>query len=73
LDFVVNGVNGYMAPVGNSEELSRRIVQVCQSSDEQWKAMSDAAYATAVRYTWDDATDRFEAALTKAIAKSRTV
>jgi hypothetical protein len=62
-----------MAPVGNSEQLSQRIVEVCQSSDAQWKAMSDAAYATATSYTWDDATDRFEAALAKAVKKSRAV
>ena len=33
--------------------------------DNLWRAMSDAALATATRYTWDDATNLFEAAITK--------
>jgi hypothetical protein len=33
--------------------------------------MSDAAYAKATNYTWDDATERFEAALRTAIERSQ--
>jgi hypothetical protein len=33
--------------------------------------MSNAALATAQRYTWDDATDLFESALQYALEKSR--
>ena len=34
--------------------------------------MSDAAYNTAAQYTWDDATDRFEAALEVAYVSDRS-
>jgi hypothetical protein len=33
--------------------------------------MSDAAYQTVVQYSWDDATDLFEAALTQAIEQDQ--
>lgn len=49
------------------EDMARGIERVCKLSDAEWRAMSDAAYTTAARYTWDDATERFEAALHAAI------
>jgi glycosyltransferase involved in cell wall biosynthesis len=66
LDVVDEGVNGFLVDVGNSGALAQRLEQVLGMSEENWRAMSDAAYATATRYTWDDATQRFEAALRRA-------
>ncbi len=63
LDVVEDGHNGYVVPLGDSAALAERLVEVLSLSEVRWQAMSDAAYETAVRYTWDDATDRFEAAL----------
>ncbi len=37
---------------------------------QQWRGMSDAAYATASRYSWQDSTTRFESALRRAIERS---
>ncbi|NUM54717.1 MAG: glycosyltransferase family 4 protein [Candidatus Hydrogenedentes bacterium] len=48
------------------------ILRVARMSDAQWRAMSDRAYETARGYTWDDAVDRFEAALHAACAKSES-
>ena len=48
------------------QDMARAIVEVANMSAERWQAMSNAAYQTATSYTWDDATDRFEAALTAA-------
>ena len=39
--------------------------------DDRWRAMSDVAHDTASRYSWDDAADRFEAALIRAVERSR--
>jgi len=44
---------------------------VLNLSQEQWQQMSDAAYRTATRFTWDDATDLFEQALELAIERNR--
>ena len=52
------------------EEMARAIERICQMSESEWKAMSDAAYHTATSYTWDDATDLFEEALKTAIKRT---
>ena len=63
LDIIEEGVNGHLVNVEDAPALADRLVSVLQRSDEAWRAMSDAALATAMRYTWDDATDLFEKAL----------
>jgi glycosyltransferase involved in cell wall biosynthesis len=73
LDIIENGSNGYLGSNRRLSCLSEKLVQVLTLSDKQWQAMSDAAYATAVQYTWDDATDRFEAALQFACDQSQRV
>lgn len=62
-DIVEDGVNGYLVDVDDVGALAERLARVWTMDGSDWLAMSDAALATARRYTWDDATDRFEAAL----------
>ena len=64
-DFVEEGVNGFLAPVEDSEALAQRLAAVLAFDQARWKRMSDAALATARGYTWDDATTRLERALTE--------
>lgn len=71
-DIIQEGVNGHLVDVEDAEALADRLVRVLHQPEAQWKAMSDAAYATATRYTWDDATDLFERALETAIDRSRS-
>jgi hypothetical protein len=47
------------------------MAEVAALSPDQWAEMSRAALDTAGRYTWDQATDRFEAALVRAVEKSK--
>jgi len=63
LDIIEDGVNGYLVPVGDATALAHQLVHVLTLPDDKWRVMSEAAYTTATRYTWDDATDRFEQAL----------
>lgn len=70
-DVVEDGVNGYVVDTDDSAALARRVVDVLTLPDSQWRAMSDAAYATATRYTWDQAAGLFEASLITAIERSR--
>jgi glycosyltransferase involved in cell wall biosynthesis len=51
--------------------MSEAIARISAMSEAQWRTMSDAAYATATSYTWDDATDRFEAAIIQVAKVSR--
>lgn len=59
---------GVLVKIEDAKDLAGAIVRIAAMNDASWRAMSDAAYATATRYTWDDATDRFESALKRATA-----
>lgn len=63
IDIIDNGRNGFLVPIGDAEALGDRLVEVLTLDNTRWRAMSDAAFETAARYTWDDATDLLENAL----------
>ncbi|WP_250122769.1 glycosyltransferase family 4 protein [Chroococcidiopsis sp. CCMEE 29] len=67
LDIIKDGLNGYLVPVGDSIALANQLVHVLSLPEAEWRLMSDAAYATATQFTWEDATELFEAALYTAI------
>jgi glycosyltransferase involved in cell wall biosynthesis len=71
VDSIEPGVNGYLVPVGNSEELGDRLLEVLRLPEPRWLRMSAAAHQTASSYTWDDATQRMEQALGLAIERHR--
>jgi glycosyltransferase involved in cell wall biosynthesis len=71
IDIIEPGRNGYLVPVGDAEALADRLVDVLCLDDARWRAMSDAAFATASRYTWDDATDLMESSLQNVISNAR--
>jgi glycosyltransferase involved in cell wall biosynthesis len=57
---------GIIVPMENPQAMADQIVRVARMSGAEWKRMSDAAYATASSYTWNDAAAKFEAALMNA-------
>ncbi len=66
VDIIVDGVNGFLVDVNDSASLADRALHVLNLQDNEWRAMSDAALQTTLRYTWEDATLLFERALIKA-------
>jgi glycosyltransferase involved in cell wall biosynthesis len=54
---------GVLVPMDDPEAMADAIVKVVGLTDSEWKAMSDAALATARRNTWESSIDEFEAAL----------
>lgn len=66
LDTLQNGVNGYIVPIEDVDALTEKAALVLEASSEHWQAMSDAAFMTGQDYTWQQATQRFEAALEQA-------
>lgn len=60
---------GLLVKPEDPEDMAKAIVKLCQFSEAEWRSMSDAAYAKATSYTWEDATDLFEAALQTAIKR----
>ena len=69
LDTIDEGQNGFLVKVEDHAALADRLAKVLKLSDPQWRQMSDAAYAKACRYTWQDAALLMEKALETAIAK----
>jgi glycosyltransferase involved in cell wall biosynthesis len=67
MDIIEEGVNGHLVEVKDATALAQRVLHVVQLDAARWQVMSDAAYTTAVRYSWDDATALFEAALLRTI------
>ena len=73
MDIIRDGVNGYLADIGDAEKLAERLIEVLRMPEESWRRLSDGALETVRQYTWDDATDRFEAALLTALERQRHV
>lgn len=71
MDIIEEGVNGHLVDVKDVDGLADRVLRVLSLPEEEWQKMSDAAYRTATRFTWDDATDLFEKALELAIVRNR--
>ena len=71
MDIIREGVNGHLVGIGDVDLLAKRALQVLSLPGDQWKRMSDAAFETAIRYSWEDATDLFEDALELAIERTR--
>jgi glycosyltransferase involved in cell wall biosynthesis len=69
LDIVEEGVNGHLVDVKDVNALAERVMHVLNLPELRWKQMSDAAFETAIRYSWDDATELFEQALEFAVAR----
>jgi glycosyltransferase involved in cell wall biosynthesis len=63
---------GYLVLHEDSDAMARAIVHVCSMPEENWRALSDAALATANGYTWDDAALLFEQALCQIVERSRS-
>ena len=67
------GGGGLLVAPEDPHDMARAIVEIANLDDRRWVEMSDLALATANRYTWDDATDRFEDALFTAVGHQRRV
>jgi glycosyltransferase involved in cell wall biosynthesis len=67
---LVGAGGGLLVKPDDPEDMAQAILRIMSLSNEQWKALSNAAHVVAARYTWDDATSLFESALRKAIRRS---
>jgi glycosyltransferase involved in cell wall biosynthesis len=67
-ELLANG-SGVLVEIDDVQGMAQAIGEIARMPNTKWRAMSDAAYATATSYTWGDAADRFEAALQHAIAQ----
>ncbi|MEG4838194.1 glycosyltransferase family 4 protein [Microcoleus sp. B9-D4] len=63
------GGGGILVKPEDPEDMAKAIEQICQLSDAEWRAMSKTALQTVINYTWEDATNLFEAALYTALER----
>ncbi|MEG4858618.1 glycosyltransferase family 4 protein [Microcoleus sp. K1-B6] len=68
---ILSGGTGILVRPEDPQEMAKAIERICQLPNSKWQAMSEAAYAKVNNYTWEDATDHFEAALKVAVDKSK--
>jgi glycosyltransferase involved in cell wall biosynthesis len=71
LDIIEEGANGHLVDIGDVDSLADRLLRVLSLTLPEWTKMSNAAYGTATRFTWDDATDLFEKALELTIDRDK--
>jgi len=62
-DIVTDGVNGYLCDVNDVDNLSLAVLILLSLEPAAWHDFSNAAYAVANDYSWDDAAGLFEQAL----------
>src|SRR5690606_27666030 len=62
-DLVRNGVNGFSVNIDDSRTLADRAANILAMQHQQRAAMREAAIATALAYSWDDAAKLMETAL----------
>ncbi|WP_448572578.1 glycosyltransferase family 4 protein [Trichothermofontia sp.] len=54
---------GILVPPEDPQAMAAAIVKLMCCPEAEWQQISDRAYRQATSYTWEEATDRFEAAL----------
>jgi glycosyltransferase involved in cell wall biosynthesis len=69
-DYVQHGINGYLVPVEDPQQMADRILDLLQAGEEKWGQMSDASYRIAQMFNWDRSAELLEDVLFKAAANS---
>lgn len=64
---------GFLVAPDDPAAMADRIQALCTMNHGEWRRLSEEAYSMAASYTWDDAVDRFEAALRRAIEKASSL
>jgi glycosyltransferase involved in cell wall biosynthesis len=58
---------GILIKHDSAEDMAKAIQEIYSLPNSEWRLMSDAAYAQAAGYSWEDATDMFEKSLLDAV------
>ncbi|MGL5064934.1 MAG: glycosyltransferase family 4 protein [Microcoleus sp.] len=60
---ILSGGTGILVRPEDPQEMASAIECICNLPNSEWQALSDAANAKVLNYTWEDATDLFEKGL----------
>ncbi len=69
---LLRGGGGLLVPGEDPAAMAAAIVDIAGMPETQWLELSQAAHAQATGYSWEEATDAFEAALFQTLSKQRT-
>ena len=67
---LLEGGGGLSVPHDDPAAMADAVARIARMSDADWRALSDRAFATAGRYTWDAAADQFEAVVREEVLNS---
>lgn len=69
-DYVEDGISGHLVPVGDANEMARRIVDTVTRDEESWRRMSEASYTLARTFNWPRSAEILETALLGLLARA---
>ena len=69
-DFIREGENGFLIPFNGTDRALELLEHVAALDEPGWRRLSDAAYATALGASWENASKRFEQALLETVARA---
>lgn len=61
-DLIEHGINGFLCDVNDCNQLSNYATIILSLDNDSWIKMSDAAHRRAIKFTWENAAERFEEA-----------
>jgi len=70
-DYVNDGVNGYVVPMGDATAMAHAVVRVLAAPHDEWFRMSAASHTIAHTFDWDRSAERLEHLFHEAIAAAR--
>lgn len=62
-DYISDGESGYLVDVGDTEQMAHQILRVIRQPEQMWMGMSEASYAIARTFDWDQSAEQLEKAL----------
>lgn len=68
---LIDNANGLLVEVDNISAIAQAIVNVAQMSQDKWRGLSNNAYETSLRHTWEQSSEKFEQVL-KDLTESQT-
>ena len=70
-DYVVDGMTGFLVPVGDSIAMAKTVQQVLELPDDEWRTISQASYELSKRFDWDISAKILEQAILEAFEEQQ--
>jgi glycosyltransferase involved in cell wall biosynthesis len=71
-DYVRDGINGYLVPVGDARMMAERLLDLLKSPASRWLEMSEASYAISKEFDWDRSAEKLDRFLNECTRRVRS-